>query len=990
MATLAPDLAAVLDLIANSVTVLDESGRVVYVNAVAAQHLGFATPEEMVGLDLSRFAARYPMYDEHGAPFPWDRLPGRLVLAGHEAPDDVLIRYHEADTGKDRWAIIHAAPLAAADGTRLAVNVVNDVTERIRAEMAVRERESRLQAILAALPDLMFVQAHDGTYLEFHADDDRRLFVPPPSFLGKRPADVLTPDVAEPVMTALEHTALTGELTALEYALPLAGEERHFEARIVRLDDSRLLSIVRDLTDRVNAEAALEDLRRFEERVAAASPAILYVYDWVDQRTVYANQAVTRLLGYSSEATEVTAEPPFTALLHPEDQARLPELASELTSAADGEIVEQAFRIRHANGQWCWLASRLTVLTRAPDGRPHLVVGAALDVTAQREAADALRQSEARYRAVVENQTELVARYLPDDTTLTFVNDAYCRFYGRTRDELIGLPFLELDPPWTRESTFAHVTSIGRSSEPVIVEHEEFLPDGSLGSVQWVNRAIRDINGNLVEMQAVGRDVTELRRAETALRASETRYRAVVESQTELVARYLPDLTLTFVNDAYCRFFGRTRDELIGSCFLELIPPSTHEDVRRHNELAVSSLLPVTYEHEMFLVDGSIGYMQWIDRAIRDANGVVIELQSVGRDITELRRVEEALREREAQLRLALENAAMGTWDWKVDSEWIAWSEGSGPLCGLPAGTPGVTQEDFYGRVHPDDRERVRVEIEQRVADAADLQVEFRVFRPDGTIRWLERKGKAIARDANGRAARFLGVTVDVTARRHSEATLRSLSHQLLTLQDDERRRLARELHDGVAQDVFAITIDLASIEKDGGHLSEESRGLLAEAQSLAEHVLRVLRTHAYLLHPPILDMAGLAPALREYAIGLARRSEFEVDASAVEDVGRLASEVETALFRVAQEALTNVVRHAGTDRATLTLRSEGNMVELRVADQGKGRVADEPSPGALSIGVGIPGMRERLRKIGGRLEIASGPGWTVITARTPVEPRPC
>ncbi|HKG24432.1 MAG TPA: PAS domain S-box protein, partial [Thermomicrobiales bacterium] len=572
---------------------------------------------------------------------------------------------------------------------------------------------------------------------------------------------------------------------------------------------------------------------------------------------------------------------------------------------------------------------------------------------------------------------------------LTFVNDAYCRFFDRAKDELIGMRFLELDPPWTRETTLARVATIGGSSEPVTVEHEEYLPDGSLGWVQWNNRAIRDADGNVVELQVVGRDVTELRRAEEALRASETRYRAVVDSQIDIVCRYLPDTTLTFVNDAYCRFFGRTREELIGLSYFELIPPSTHNDVRGLIDLIVSSLEPVTSEHEMFMPDGSIGYMQWIDRAIRDANGKVVEIQAVGRDVTELRRAEEALRTSETQLRLALENAAMGTWDWNVEADWITWSEGSGPLCGLPAGTPGVTTEEFYTRVHPDDRPRLRAEAEQRVADAADYAVEYRVVWSDGTIRWLERKGKAEARDAAGRATRFLGVTADITARKQTEATLRRLSHQLLKLQDDERRRLARELHDGVAQDVFAVTVALESVAKSAQRLNPRSRETLNEAQSLTEQVLRSLRTQVYLLHPPVLDIAGLAPALREYAVGLSRRGEFEVDAFAVEDVGRLPVEVETALFRVAQEALSNVAKHAATDRATLTLRCKGGMVELRVADQGKGRMSDEVPLGTVSIGVGIPGMRERLRQIGGELEIASGPGWTTVTARSPVALNP-
>jgi len=298
-----------------------------------------------------------------------------------------------------------------------------------------------------------------------------------------------------------------------------------------------------------------------------------------------------------------------------------------------------------------------------------------------------------------------------------------------------------------------------------------------------------------------------------------------------------------------------------------------------------------------------------------------------------------------------------------------------------------VTTEEFYARVHPDDRARLREEEEKRLQDAADYDVEFRIVWPDGATHWLERRGKAVARDMAGRATRFLGITTDVTGRKQSEATLRRLSHQLLKLQDDERRRLARELHDGVAQDVFAVTIALASVETGAEGLSPRTRVALAEAQGLAEQVLRALRTQAYLLHPPVLDMAGLAPALREYATGLARRGDFQVDMSAVEDVGRLPAEVETALFRVAQEALSNVARHAGTDRATLALRSDRDMVELRVADQGKGRESHDVPLATLSAGVGIPGMRERLRNIGGELELASGPGWTTVTARTPKTP---
>ncbi len=1367
MNAIALDLSAVLDRIVDGVTVQDQSGRLVYANAVAARRLGFATPEDLLQSAPATFNSRYVMYDQDGEPLSWDQLPGRLVLAGQESAE-TPIRFHDLATGEERWAVAHATALDAPDGSRLAVNIFRDVTGQVVAETATREREARLTALLAALPDLMFVQAPDGTFLEYHADDESHLHAPPSVFLGKKPEDVLPPEIVASVMPALTRTAQTGESTSVEYPLNVASEERHYETRIVRLDDERVLSIVRDLTDRVKAETALAEQRRFADRVAAASPAILYVYDAVQGRTVYANDALTHLLGYRPEAILGLTDPPFAGLLHPEDHARWSEMAAEIWAAADGEVVEQAYRLRHADGRWRWLASRATVMTRTPDGAPHLVVGAALDVTAQREADEALRASEARYRAVVESQSELVARYLPDttltfvndaycrffgqtrealvgtpfmgwlppaaharmreviaavsastepvtyehevampdgtlrhlqwvdsairdasgavvelqgagrdvtdrvraeealaasrrladrvgaaspdihyvfdvtdgrtvyvndaigrvlgysaaqltdaeatdpmalrhpddratlqaavakvlaaadgevvefafrmrhadgswrwlatratvlsrepdgrprlvvgaaldvtalrkteaalreseeryravvdsqsemicrylpgsttitfvndancraagrtredllgrslldlapasdrarlaayfatlaadprtaeiehrvdlpdgsvgwehwidtpiydpagrlvefqgvgrdvtdlrrteealrksemrfrevvnqqtdlvarylpDSTLTFVNDAYCQFFGRSREELIGTRFLDYDPPWTHEKTLARLKMVGNSPEPTTLEQEEYLPDGSLGWIQWANRAIRDAGGNLVEIQGVGRDVTALRRAEKALQVSEARYREVVNLQTDLVSRYLPDSTLTFVNEAYCRFMGRSREELIGSRFIEFIPPSVQDYVRDCIRRIVESQEPVATEHEMYVRGGGLGVMHWVDHAIRDDHGVVVEIQGVGRDVTELRQAESALRASETNLRLALDNAKMGTWDWSIESGWIAWSERTGTLYGMPANTTGVTWENFLSLIHPDDRERVDEKSGKRIADGADYGVEYRVFWPDGSLHWLERRGGPLPFNREGRATRFLGVTMDVTERKKSETTLRELSQRLMSSQDEERRRLARELHDGMAQDVFALTVTLAALDHATLPMEGPAQTALAEAQRLAEQVLWGLRTHSYLLHPPLLDLVGLPATLREYAAGLVKQGGLTIDTTAVEDVGRLPDEVETALFRVAQEALSNVARHAETDRAVLTLQRDEEAVELSVADTGKG-LAEAAAQKAWTIGIGIAGMHERLNQIGGYLDIRSGKGGTTVAAHVP------
>src|SRR5829696_1838658 len=148
MTTPRPDLAAVLDLLQDSVTVQDAGGRVVYANMVAARRGGFSTPEELLKSDPAEYPGRYTLFDEHGAPFPWNRLPGRLVLAGLDAPD-VLIRYHDEKTDEDHWAIVHAAPLPAEAGTRSVVNVIRDVTEQVTAEKGLEELRRFEQGIAA-------------------------------------------------------------------------------------------------------------------------------------------------------------------------------------------------------------------------------------------------------------------------------------------------------------------------------------------------------------------------------------------------------------------------------------------------------------------------------------------------------------------------------------------------------------------------------------------------------------------------------------------------------------------------------------------------------------------------------------------------------------------------------------------------------------------------------------------------------------------------
>ena len=231
-------------------------------------------------------------------------------------------------------------------------------------------------------------------------------------------------------------------------------------------------------------------------------------------------------------------------------------------------------------------------------------------------------------------------------------------------------------------------------------------------------------------------------------------------------------------------------------------------------------------------------------------------------------------------------------------------------------------------------------------------------------------------------------ISEDVTDRIRAEQELVQLTVRLFTLQDEERRRIARELHDVTAQNLFAISVNLAKVSQLIPQEPGDAHQLIDECQSLGDQSLQEIRTLSYLLHPPLLDQAGLVSALQWFVEGFTKRSGIYVNLYA-QPIGRLPSEIEMTLFRVVQEALTNVRRHSASETASIRLEKKQSEILLEIKDQGRGLTTprdEEDSNGLISMGVGIPGMRQRLRQLGGKLEIASTDNGTTISAIVPIK----
>jgi PAS domain S-box-containing protein len=266
----------------------------------------------------------------------------------------------------------------------------------------------------------------------------------------------------------------------------------------------------------------------------------------------------------------------------------------------------------------------------------------------------------------------------------------------------------------------------------------------------------------------------------------------------------------------------------------------------------------------------------------------------------------------------------------------------------------------------------------------------------EGELRQNRRDGSRIIvtshwttlRDASGNATGWLEINTDVTSRKRAESTARSLSARILNLQDDERRRIARELHDSLGQYLAALKMNLDGLALENG---EQGR-VAADCSNLVAKCLTETRTISHLLHPPLLDELGLSSAARWYVDEFARRSGIAVNFDVSPELERLNSDVELALFRALQEGMTNVHRHSGATSVQISLTLKGKQVLLGISDNGRGIPQEQLSrfvEGATEAGVGLAGLRERLRELDGSMELRSDATGTRLMVRAPISSAP-
>jgi signal transduction histidine kinase len=450
---------------------------------------------------------------------------------------------------------------------------------------------------------------------------------------------------------------------------------------------------------------------------------------------------------------------------------------------------------------------------------------------------------------------------------------------------------------------------------------------------------------------------------------------------------------------------------VVGKNVYDLIAPEDRERFKAFNE-SVCRGGQASLQFDIVGLQGKRRHMESHAAPLRNPDGTVF-LLAVTSDISERRQAEEMLRRSEERFR-ALVNASSDV-VFRMSPDWSEMRQLDGR--GFMSDTGKPRKDWLKEYIHPEDQALVLRTVREAVRTKEMYELEHRVRRKDGTLGWTYSRAVPLL-NGNGEITEWFGAASDVTARKEAEEKYRRLAHtldaevrartreleernadvvrqseqlrqlswRLLQSQDEERRHIARDLHDSAGQTLTVLGMSLAELVQNAGRSAPELATEAEQIQEIVQQLHREIRTASYLLHPPLLDETGLRSALSWYVQGLLERSGLDVGFEMPQEFGRLPRDMELVIFRLVQECLTNIHRHSGSKTASIRMARESEQITFEIRDQGKGMSAERLAEvQAGRTGVGIRGMRERLLQFEGTINIESDNSGTRVFATIPL-----
>src|SRR5215471_18937881 len=728
---------------------VDETGagpKTTFVSDYVEKMLGY-TPEEWMSAPSGFGLTLMPEEDRIEA----KRISEEVVATGRGGVSQFRWR---AKNGRLVWAETYLNPILNGQGKTIGLRGVTiDITERKLAEESWRESENKNRAILAAIPDLMFLQSRDGVYLDYHAQDEKALLVPPEVFLGRNMREMMPPDLAGQFFACFERAVETNEPQIVEYKLELDNCDRWFEGRIVPSGEN-ILSVTREITKRKQAEAALQESELNYRSIFNAANDAIMVQELETGKIIDVNQRACEMFGYTvDEVRKLTVvdlssnEPPYTQK----------EADALIRKAAAGEPQVFEWRARKSSGELFWVEVGLRqVSLRGSD----CLLAVARDISERKQAEAQLAESHRRVNEVLESIGDAFYS-LDKDLRFTYVNRKTEELWGMRRADLLGKNFLEVFPQ--AMGTPSYYECMRAIDEDYIVNFEAISPILN----RWVEASAYPTAAGL---SVYFRDITDRKLAIDELQRMEERFgKAFRANPQPMTLSTLADGRYLDVNDSFLEVTGYTREEVIGRTSLELGGWATPEHRSDFVKQVVEKGSVVNLEEKLRMKSGEV--RTFLLSAERLEIGGQDCLLVTSNDITERMKAQQALQESEARLSLAYQASRMGTFEWNMQTGVNTWSRELEEMYGLSPGSFGKTQTAWEDLVHPDDRDKAEAVAQQAIETGGPTEGEWRVTWPDGSIHWIFGRVQ-VFKDESGRPARMSGINIDITQRMRAQQAI--------------------------------------------------------------------------------------------------------------------------------------------------------------------------------------------------------------------------
>jgi PAS domain S-box-containing protein len=733
--------------------------------------------------------------------------------------------------------------------------------------------------------------------------------------------------------------------------------------------------------DSPNRKRVKEAVRKSEERfrhMADSVPVMIWITG-TDKLCTYVNKL---LLDFTGRSLAQDAGFGWLDSIHPDDAHRcVEEYEYRFTRR---ERFRMEYRLRRYDGQYRWILN-----TGAPryheDGSFAGYIGCAVDVTERKQTEEALQVSEERLRLAQQAARMGTFDWDVKNGVLTWTTEMEA-LYGLRPGSFAGTrdAYFALVHPEDRENVRRLSTLAMQSGQPTQGEWRIVWPDRSIHwiAAQW--RVLMNEQGEPARVIGVNSEITERKRVEENLKQSEERFRLAAQAANMFAFEWdvLTDVVRRSAESTPLLERDEPR-ETTGRQLTSRVHPDDRETVLA--AIAAISRESPTY-HISYRSMRPSGKEIWAEVhgvGHFDDSGKLLRIIGMAADITERKLAEEsqarlaaivesdaiALRESQERWHLAAQAGKMYAYEWNAESDVIVRAGELSNVFGQSINGLRLTRQQLLERIHPDDRAQFNASVAERTPENPDTQSTYRVMRPDGCYVWVQKTAHAFF-DEQGKMLRMIGMVADITERKRAEDALREVSRKLVKVQEDERTRIARDLHDDINQRLAVLAIDAEQLKQNSCDSGTVANGLTELQQQISKISLAV-QSISHQLHSPHLEYLGIVGAMKSLCREFAVSQKWEIDFNADEITQPVPQEVSVCLFRVLQEAVHNAAKYSKTRTLQVSLRRQPDHLELTISDRG---IGFEIEASTNKSGLGLVSMRERVRLIGGSIDVNSAP----------------